>query len=140
MEWPIEKYAIVADELLARGYSVYYTGTEADGVYIRSFIPNHENCLDTTGKMTLDELIYFISRCDILIACSTGPLHLSGILGLQTIGLFSTKRPIHPGRWKALGENVQIVENDEHTEGSKVKPSFNTIEKIETIRVLNLIA
>ncbi len=139
MEWPIEKYAIVANDLLERGFSVIFTGTEKDGVYIRSFIPQHENCIDTTGKLTLDQLINLISKCDTLVACSTGPLHLAGVLGLQTIGLYSPKRPIHPGRWKAIGENVQIIINDENREGSRIKPSMNSIEQIESARVINLI-
>jgi ADP-heptose:LPS heptosyltransferase len=139
MEWPIEKYAIVANDLLDRGFSVIFTGTEKDGIYIRSFIPKHENCIDTTGKLTLDQLINLISKCDILVACSTGPLHLAGVLGLQTIGLYSSKRPIHPGRWKAVGENVQIIVNDENKEGSKIKPSMNSIQQIESTRVINLI-
>jgi ADP-heptose:LPS heptosyltransferase len=139
MEWAIEKYAIVANDLLERGFSVIFTGTEKDGIYIRAFIPEHANCIDTTGKLTLDQLINLISKCDILVACSTGPLHLAGVLGLQTIGLFSTKKPIHPGRWKALGENVQIVVNDENKEGSKIKPSMNSIQQIESKRVIDLI-
>ena len=139
MEWPIEKYAIVANDLLERGFSVIFTGTEKDGVYIRTFIPNHENCIDTTGKLTLDQLILLISKCDTLVACSTGPLHLAGILGLQTIGLYSNRRPIHPGRWKAIGENVQIIVDDENKEESKIKPSMNSIEKIESSKVLALI-
>jgi heptosyltransferase-3 len=139
MEWPIEKYAIVADELLNKGFSVIFTGTEKDGIYIRSFIPKHENCIDTTGKLTLDQLINLISKCDTLVACSTGPLHLAGVLGLQTIGLYSSKRPIHPGRWGAVGQNVHIIVNDENKEGSKIKPSMNSIQQIESSRIINLI-
>ncbi len=139
MEWPIEKYAIVANDLLERGFSVIFTGTEKDGIYIRTFIPQHENCIDTTGKLTLDQLINLISKCDALVACSTGPLHLAGVLGLQTIGLYSPKRPIHPGRWKAVGENVQIIVNDENKMGSKIKPSMNSIEQIESARVIALL-
>lgn len=138
LEWPIEKYEIVANELLKRGYSVYYTGTEQDGVYIRSLIPTHENCRDTTGKLSLDQLIDFISRCDVLLACSTGPLHIAGILGLKTVGLFSPKRPIHPGRWKALGENVHIIVN-ENPENPKDKTVNNSLEQIESAKVIDTI-
>ncbi len=139
MEWPIEKYAIVAKNLLNRGFSVIFTGTENDGVHIRTFIPKHANCIDTTGKLTLDQLINLVSKCDTLVACSTGPLHLAGVLGLQTIGLYSPKRPIHPGRWKSVGENVQIVVNDEHRELSKINPSMSSISQIESVRVIELI-
>ena len=139
MEWPIEKYAIVAKDLLNRGFSVIFTGTENDGVHIRTFIPKHKNCIDTTGKLTLDQLINLISKCDTLVACSTGPLHLAGVFGLQTIGLYSPKRPIHPGRWKPVGENVQIIVNDEHRELSKINPSMSSISQIESARVIKLI-
>lgn len=138
LEWPIEKYAIVAGELLAKGYSVYYTGTEQDGVYIRSFIHQHENCRDTTGKLTLEQLISFISRCDALVACSTGPLHLAGVLGLRTIGLFSDKRPIHPGRWKALGKDVHILTASGKLENSRIK-TMHSIEQIESSQVIEAI-
>lgn len=138
LEWPIEKYAIVAGELLAKGYSVYYTGTEQDGVYIRSFIHHHENCRDTTGKLTLAQLVCFISKCDALVACSTGPLHLAGVLGLKTIGLFSEQRPIHPGRWKALGPDVHILVTNGKLENSKIK-SMNSIEQIESSRVIEVL-
>jgi len=53
--------------------------------------------------MTLAELISFISKCDLLLAASTGPLHLAGLTGINTIGLFSKKKPTHAGRWKPLG-------------------------------------
>jgi len=139
MEWPIEKYAIVAKDLLNRGFSVIFTGTENDGVHVRTFIPKHANCIDTTGKLTLEQLINLISKCDTLVACSTGPLHLAGVLGLQTIGIYSPKRPIHPGRWKAVGENVQIVVNDEQRELSKINPSMSSIAQIESERVIKLI-
>ena len=139
MEWPIEKYKIVADNLIYRGFTVIFTGIEQDGIFIRSFIPQHENSIDTTGKLTLDQLIVLISKCDSLVACSTGPLHIAGVLGLQTIGLFSPKRPMHPGRWKALGEKVQVIVNDENAEGSKIKPSMNSLQQIESSRIINLI-
>jgi heptosyltransferase-3 len=63
--------------------------------------------------MNLYQLIHFISKCQTLVACSTGPMHLSGILGLKTIGLFSSIKPIHPGRWSALGKNIVNVVAEE---------------------------
>jgi ADP-heptose:LPS heptosyltransferase len=106
VEWPLEKYTQLANLLLKNGYQVFYTGTEQEGSLIRSSIPYHPKCMDTTGKMNLSQLIAFISQCETLVACSTGPMHLSGILGLKTIGLFSSIKPIHPGRWSALGKKV----------------------------------
>lgn len=134
-EWPLEKYKNLANELLANNYIVYFTGTEKEGEAFRSIISSHPNCYDTTGCFTLNQFIHFISECDGLVACSTGPLHLAGILGLQTVGLFSPRKPIHPGRWKALGKQVEILVFDEKCEKCKQKKSCNCIEDIEVERV-----
>lgn len=130
VEWPIEKYVELTRKLNAMGIQVFFTGTEKEGVQIRGYLPTHELCVDTTGTMTLAELIVFIQRCNALVACSTGPLHLAGIMGKLTIGLFSPKRPIHPGRWKALGENVKIFVHDEACPTCKKKNPCNCIELI----------
>jgi ADP-heptose:LPS heptosyltransferase len=129
-EWPFEKYQKLANLLLEQNHIVYFTGTEKEGDAFRSQIPNHPNCYDTTGLFTLDQLLTFISSCDGLVACSTGPLHVAGILGLRTIGLFSPRKPIHPGRWKALGSDVHILVFDENCEKCKQKKTCNCIEEI----------
>lgn len=137
MEWPIEKYMELATNLLEKGHAVYFTGTEADGVSYRSLLPTHANCFDTSGKLTLQELIVFISRCDQLVACSTGPLHLAGILGLKTVGLFSSIRPIHPGRWKAIGKDVRILVNEKENSSKKSTEGMKDIT-VETVQQIVL--
>lgn len=109
LEWPLEKYITLANELLNTGKTVVFTGTETEGKLFRTFIPTHPNCYDLTGKLTLPELICFIAQSEALVACSTGPYHLAGILGIKAIGLFSSRKPIHPGRWKALGKQSQAL-------------------------------
>jgi ADP-heptose:LPS heptosyltransferase len=76
---------------------------------------------------------------DTLVACSTGPLHLAGILGKNAIGLFSPKRPIHPGRWKPLGLKTSILVNDENCFACGKRKSCNCIEQISEGRVLDII-
>jgi heptosyltransferase III len=135
LEWPIENYIQLANELLEDGHTVFFTGTKQEGDVFRTLIPIQSNCYDTTGLFTLDELIYFISQCDALVACSTGPLHLAGILGLRTVGLFSPKRPIHPGRWKALGNKVEILVFDENCPTCKQKKACDCITNINVNEV-----
>jgi ADP-heptose:LPS heptosyltransferase len=132
LEWPLEKYQELATQLLANEHLVFFTGTEKEGALFRAFIPEHPNCYDTSGKFTLQQLLAFISKSDGLVACSTGPLHLAGIMGLQTVGLFSPRKPIHPGRWRALGENVRILVFDENCAVCKQKKVCKCIEEIET--------
>lgn len=88
LEWPLESYLKLANELVAKGYTVYFTGTEQEGDLFRSSLPINDNIIDLTGKLSLKELIYFISKVKNLVACSTGPLHIAGFLGVRAIGLF----------------------------------------------------
>ena len=138
-EWAMEKYSELANELVKRNFTVFFTGTQAEGDLFRSQIPIHPNVIDTTGKLSLDELITFISKVDYLLACSTGPLHIAGYLGINTIGFFVPKRPIHPGRWGALGPNVSILVNDPECPKCAKNEDCNCIADISVDRVLRLL-
>jgi len=137
-EWPIEKYLELAKKIADRGEKVAFTGTEKEGEQFRSLIPLHKNIIDTTGKFTLEELMVFISTAKNLVACSTGPLHLAGYYGVNTIGLYSPKRPIHPGRWKALGKKVNILAFDEACESCSKGNDCNCILEISVEKVLEV--
>lgn len=112
-EWPVEKYAALAEKLVASGRKVVFTGTENEGQLFRDELPSNEAIMDSTGKLTLNQLMVLIGNSEGLVACSTGPLHIAGFSGVRTVGLFSPKRPIHPGRWKALGSKVTILVNND---------------------------
>ena len=111
VEWGIENFVELAKSLEPEKFNVFFTGTENEGLIFRKHLPHLSNIHDLSGKMTLSELITFIGHADALVAASTGPLHLAGILNIKTIGLFAGKKPIHSGRWKPLGNNVLIFED-----------------------------
>ncbi len=138
-EWPMDKYIELSAQLAERNYTVFFTGTETEGLEFRERIPKHDQIIDTTGKLSLDELVVFISKVDALLACSTGPLHIAGYLGIQTIGFYVPKRPIHPGRWKALGPNVSILVNDPDCAKCTKTDDCNCIADISVERVLELL-
>ncbi len=135
-EWPMKSYLELTELLLNEGYTIFYTGTDGEGQKFRDQLPENERLIDTTGKMSLDQLIKLISGVNALVACSTGPLHISGYTGIKTIGLFSPRRPIHPGRWKALGKGVQTLVFDEFCPTCAQGKDCDCIEKIEPKKVL----
>jgi ADP-heptose:LPS heptosyltransferase len=112
VEWPISNYMELAKILVENGKIVCFTGTEKEGLLFRNLMPKDDHIIDLSGKLTLTQLFYLIRHAEALVACSTGPLHISGISGICTIGLFSPRRPIHPGRWQPLGEKVKILVKD----------------------------
>ncbi len=110
VEWGVDKFIELAKSLDSNNARIFFTGTEKEAEFFRKKLPISDNIIDLSGRMSLDDLISFIAHCDVLIAASTGPLHIAGISGIKTIGLFSQKKPIHAGRWKPLGSQVFIKE------------------------------
>lgn len=140
VEWPVEKYLELAGKLAKSGKNVVFTGTESEGILFRDQLPDDPHIFDSTGKLTLPQLITLIGNADNLVACSTGPLHIAGYLGVTAIGLFSPKRPIHPGRWKALGPNVKILVNDEACEPCAKGKDCECITEISVEKVMEQLA
>lgn len=109
IEWGVERFMRLAKEMDQEKFQVFFTGTEKEAQYFRNQIPKQKNMVDLSGQLTLYDLIAFISKCDYLVAASTGPLHIAGVSGIHAVGLFADVKPIHPGRWKPLGKKVSII-------------------------------
>ena len=139
LEWPLEKYMDLASQLADSGKTVCFTGTEQEGLQFRKLIPVHERIIDSTGKLSLAQLITLISRSNALVACSTGPYHIAGLSGIHAIGLFSMRRPIDPGRWRAIGLKSEYIVFDQTCQTCKKGKHCTCIENIEVSTVLELI-
>ncbi len=108
-EWHLDNYLSLVKSLPADRYRIFVTGLRDEGEAIRHEKPalfEVEHVTDMTGKLSLDELMSFISQADGLVACSTGVLHLTAALGKFALGLYSPMRPIHPGRWMPIGQHA----------------------------------
>ncbi|EJN01783.1 glycosyltransferase family 9 protein [Herbaspirillum sp. YR522] len=110
-EWPVESFLALARSLVAQHeVTLWLTGSEQEGAWLESHaadlvaMPNVRN---VCGSMDLAGLTRFIHQADGLIASGTGPLHLSAAIGQRTLGLFPPTRPMHPGRWAALGPRAE---------------------------------
>ncbi len=138
-EWGLHNFSKLIQQLPRERYQVFVSGTKEDGVQLEQFLKQNPSVGDLTGKLSLDEFISFISLCDVLVAASTGPLHIASALGKKAIGLFSPMRPIHPARWSPVGKDAHSLVFDENCEQCKAKKNCNCIEKIEVQKVVNLI-
>jgi ADP-heptose:LPS heptosyltransferase len=116
-EWPLTHFTALARDLGSDPGSdpamrLFVTGSAAEGVLLAAqapallALPNVENLC---GRLDLDELLALIGACDGLVACSTGPMHLSAALGRPTLGLFPPIKPMDPGRWAPLGALAEVA-------------------------------
>lgn len=107
-EWGLPHFGALARLLHAAGHRVFVTGTSAEGEELREWLTEHQPFLaaDLTGRLTLPQLLAFLSEADGIVAGSTGPLHVAAALGRYTLGLYPPIRPMHPGRWAPLGPHA----------------------------------
>jgi ADP-heptose:LPS heptosyltransferase len=138
-EYPLAKYFELALTLAEQGYQVFFTGTEKEGAQFRAAIPAHTAITDATGKWDLPTFIQVISKAKALVACSTGPYHIAGLCRINAVGLFAQRKPIHPGRWAALGANSSALTLPLLCKTCAQGSLCNCIEKIEIQDIIHAI-
>jgi heptosyltransferase III len=141
-EWPLDNYFELARALDADKYRIFITGTASEGEAIQkenSELLKLAQVTDLTGKLNLEQLICFINKCNGLIACSTGPLHIGAALGKNVCGIYPSMKPIHPERWAPIGRKATFLVLKKDC--SDCKKSFNCqcIQSISVGEVFNLI-
>jgi len=112
-EWGMDRFAELIQLLPTDRFKIFLTGTEKEGAMFRSELAEpFSQVTDLSGKLSLNELMVFISRCHALVAGSTGPLHLASALGIHAAGLYPPIRPMHPGRWSPIGKSFKVFVAD----------------------------
>ncbi len=88
--WGVQKFGELLRELADEGLGMVILGGKGDledSSVIRD-ISGAGNSLDYTGKTTLQETAYIISRLDLLVSGDTGLMHIAYGGGTPTVALF----------------------------------------------------
>lgn len=124
-EWSLENYSQTIKLLDPNKFKIFISGTEKEKIILKDWIATlPESVVDLTGKLSLSAFMSFINSADALVASSTGPLHLAAAMGKHAIGLYPPMRPMHAGRWGALGKhakNLSLEKNCSDCRGAAEK-------------------
>lgn len=106
-EWPSQYWVELAEKILAAGYEVFLTGSEADRKKTKEFLirnfKKESRIFSIAGKYNLVETARIIQKASALVSVNTGIMHLGALLGTATIGLHG---PTNPLRWGPVGKRV----------------------------------
>ena len=105
--WRNERFARVADQLLAKGMAVVFSGGPQDvrGIEeIRAAMAG--KAVSLAGRTTLKELAALYERVEVLITTDTGPMHLAAAAGAPVVALFG---PTAPWRTGPFGSGHKIL-------------------------------
>ncbi|MEO8066409.1 MAG: glycosyltransferase family 9 protein [Flavobacteriales bacterium] len=140
VEWGLDNYASLMHRLDPMQWQVLLTGTETEAARYRPQLPLHlHHVSDLGGKLSLPQLVQVIGASNALVAASTGPLHIAAASGIRAIGLYSNRRPIHPGRWAPIGRDAHALVHDAACTTCASGAGCDCITRIRPERVLDLL-
>ena len=95
--WDTHRYASIADKLAedpgARIFIFGGPGEESLALSIQAAMKHPANNL--AGKLTLDELVYLISRLDLFISNDSGPMHIAVAVKTPVVAIFGPEDPVY---------------------------------------------
>jgi lipopolysaccharide heptosyltransferase II len=111
LRWPDEKFGELALQLKQRiSARILVTGDENEKRFTQKVMQQlNQDAIDLTGKLNLRQLAALISRADLVVTNSTGPLHLAAALGVRTVGLFCPIKTASPVRWGPYGPGHVVL-------------------------------
>jgi ADP-heptose:LPS heptosyltransferase len=87
--WPAEKFAAVADALVAASARVFVNGGPGDEHVADAVCTAARTQGDVfTARTSLGGLVGLLSRCAVVVSNDSGPLHLASAVGVPTVGIY----------------------------------------------------
>ena len=112
-KWPKERYAQLADELVAStpNARVCFIGAPDEREYVRSIV---EQCRtprahSLAGEISLQELLVLFAESKLVVSNDSGPMHLACLVDAPIIGLFFADTPT---LFAPVGSRVRTVAPD----------------------------
>jgi heptosyltransferase I len=103
--WPVERYAVVARGLAARGYRVLVNAGPGEESMADQIVKESSSAAIPLAT-SLGQLIALTRRVALCIAGDTGPLHLACALGRPVVGIYG---PTDPGRNGPYGTCFRVL-------------------------------
>lgn len=138
LNWPPEKYLELA-HLISKKYKIVVTGTNADKKYLDPVAEELKSLSAvrwTVGELSSLDLLNVISEAKVMIAPSTGVIHLAASLGVPTVGIYSPRRAEHPRRWGPRGEKTYIFQPKTEVEDNLKPEIMATIDPSEVAQLV----
>lgn len=105
--WPAERFAGVANALVACGVTPVLIGTASERDVCTHIIAACSQAIDLSGRTSLFDLAALARSATWAIGNDTGPLHVVAASGCHTLGLFPAFS--NPARHGPLGAHVHTI-------------------------------
>ncbi|PKL82186.1 MAG: ADP-heptose--LPS heptosyltransferase [Ignavibacteriae bacterium HGW-Ignavibacteriae-3] len=107
VDLPAETMKSIIKTLSNEPFEIFITGNEQEKELCSSLVVNNST-KNLAGNFNLGELIALIEKCDLMIANSTGPIHIAAGLGKYVIGFYPKFAAASPKRWSPYTTKKKI--------------------------------
>jgi lipopolysaccharide heptosyltransferase I len=132
--WPVERFAVVARGLMARGFRVLVNAGPGEEP-LADVIVKEATGAAIPLATSLDKLIALTRRVALCVAGDTGPLHLACALGRPVVGIYG---PTDPSRNGPYGTRFRVLRSPEsrrdHTRRSEPEAGLLTITPEDVLK------
>jgi heptosyltransferase-1 len=132
--WPAERYAAVAQGLIAQGCRVLVNAGPGEEP-LAELIIRQTGGAATLLTCTLAQLVALTRRVSLVIAGDTGPLHLACALGRPVVGIYG---PTDPSRNGPFGTKFTVLRSPlsrrDHTRHDAPEAGLLTIQPDDVLR------
>ncbi len=110
IEWGAENFGRCAAQLSAQsGLQIVISGTEAEASKCATVAGYCPQAINLCGRLTLSRLMPLIERTEVLIANSTGVLHVAAALGRAVVGLYPNSPTMSAARWGPYTSHSRVL-------------------------------
>jgi ADP-heptose:LPS heptosyltransferase len=154
LTWPLPYVAELAFLILSRlKLPVILTGSQVERGLLTDLMAQVKSRTKSLSQKeapfikvhdwTLLELAALYKKSALLIANSTGPLHLASLLGTHTISTFPKSRQMRPYKWRPIGAGSNITVEPALPDCTRCIdhkcPYFNCLEKITPQYIFHIV-
>ncbi len=98
VDLPLEKMRSIINSLSYEPIEILITGSSSEKELCQSLVVN-SSTKNLAGIFNLGELMALINYSNLMIANSTGPIHIAAALGKHVIGFYPKFNAVSPKRW-----------------------------------------
>jgi ADP-heptose:LPS heptosyltransferase len=113
-DWPPDRFALLGSRLSRRaGLRIAVTGGKGEESVVQGVAKGiGGEVLSFPGTLSLPELTALLARSSLVVANSTGPLHLGAALGIPVVGIYPQLTPMSPRRWGPYTSQKRVLVPD----------------------------
>jgi heptosyltransferase-3 len=136
IDLPIKKFIELVKKLDSQDYPILITGSKSEIDICKSLVIS-DNVKNFSGKLNLGQLVALISKSELFISNSTGPIHIAAALGKFTVGFYPKIVSCSKERW-APYTNKRLIYNPQTDCQNCTREQCEKLNCMESINTANV--